>query len=166
MHSPNQTLHDERLNRYRIAMANGRPDRIPIRPFVAEAAAKVAGMTCQEVTQDYEKAFEAVRHCANAFDWDAVVPNMVYLWGAIPQVLGSRYYAVPGVGLVPDTRFQYLEPPEGEEWMRRLSGTVKPWPEAKSRLPEIEGDEAVVRKSWEGLDAWAYSFLWHCVVSF
>ena len=28
--------YDERLARYRIAMANGRPHRIPIRPFVAE----------------------------------------------------------------------------------------------------------------------------------
>ena len=118
MFPPSSPLYEERLDRYRIAMANGQPDRIPIRPFVAEAAAKVAGMSCQEVTQDYEKAFEAVRNCAATFDWDAVVPNMVYLWGAIPQVLGTRYYAVPGVGLAPDTGFQYLEPPEGEEWMR------------------------------------------------
>ena len=110
-------LYDQRLARYRTAMANGRPDCIPIRPFVAEFTAKVAGMTSQEVTQDYEKAFEAARICASRFDWDAVVPNMVYVWGGIPQVLGTRYYAIPGVGIAPDTGFQYLEPPEGEEWM-------------------------------------------------
>lgn len=99
-------------------MANGRPDRIPIRPFVAEFTAKVAGMTNQEVTQDYEKAFEAARICAQTFDWDAVVPNMVYMWGGIAQMLGTRYYSIPGVGIAPDTGFQYLEPPEGAEWMR------------------------------------------------
>jgi uroporphyrinogen-III decarboxylase len=110
-------LYQERLTRYRIAMANGRPDRIPIRPFAAELAAKAAGMSCQEVTQDYNKAFEASVVCARTYDWDAIVPNMVYLWGLIPQVLGTRYYAVPGVGLQPDTGFQYLEPPEGGEWM-------------------------------------------------
>lgn len=110
-------LYQERLNRYCTAMRNGTPDRIPIRPFVAEFTAKAAGMTCQDVTQDYEKAFEAARYCAKTFDWDAVVPNMVYVWGGIPQVLGSRYYAIPGVGLDPDTGFQYLEPPEGEAWM-------------------------------------------------
>lgn len=110
--------YDSRLARYRTAMANGRPDRIPIRPFVAEFTAKVAGMTNQEVTQDYEKAFEAARICARTFDWDAVVPNMVYVWGGIAQMLGTRYYSIPGVGIAPDTGFQYLEPPEGEEWMR------------------------------------------------
>jgi tRNA G10 N-methylase Trm11 len=30
---------DARLARYRTAMANGRPDQIPIRPFVAEFTA-------------------------------------------------------------------------------------------------------------------------------
>ena len=35
-------------------------ERLLIRPFVAEFTAKVAGFTCQEVTHDYNKAFEAV----------------------------------------------------------------------------------------------------------
>jgi len=112
-----QQRYQQRLDRYVTAMANGQPDTIPIRPFVAEFVAKYAGMTCQQVTQDYELAFEAVRRCATDFDWDAVVPNMVYVWGGIPQALGTRYYSIPGVGLGPDTGFQYLEPPEGQEWM-------------------------------------------------
>lgn len=113
--TPN-SIYEQKLNRYRTAMANGTPDTIPIRPFVAEATAKVANMTCQELTQDYEKAFEAVRICATTFDWDAVVPNMVYIWGLIPQVMGTRYYAIPGVGIDPNNCFQYLEPSEGA-WM-------------------------------------------------
>ena len=104
--------YEEKLNRYRTAMANGTPDMIPIRPFVAEATAKVANMSCQELTQDYEKAFEAVRISANTFDWDAVVPNMVYVWGLIPQIMGSRYYAIPGVGIDPNNCFQYLALPD------------------------------------------------------
>ena len=111
-------LYQQRMTRYTTAMANGQPDQIPIRPLVAEFAAKYAGMTSQQVTQSYELAFEAVRRCATDFDWDAVVPNMVYVWGGISQVLGSRYYAIPGVDIAPDTGFQYLEPAEGEEWMR------------------------------------------------
>jgi len=117
METKSSTLYQTRLDRYLTAMRGGVPDAIPIRPFVAEAAAKHAGMSNQQVTQDYRLAFEAVRRCARDFDWDAVVPNMVYLWGVIPQLLGTRYYAVPGVGLDGGSGFQYLEPPEGGEWM-------------------------------------------------
>lgn len=113
----NEQRYQERLDRYVTAMRGGQPDMVPIRPFVAEFTAKVAGMSSQQVTQDYRLAFEAARRCALEFDWDAVVPNMVYVWGVIPQLLGGRYYAIPGVGLGPGTGFQYLEPPEGEEWM-------------------------------------------------
>ena len=59
-------------------MHNGKPDMVPIRPFVAEFTAKYAGYTCQEVAHDYELAFAAARKCAAEFDWDAVVSNMVY----------------------------------------------------------------------------------------
>ena len=111
------SLYQDKLRRYRTAMANGTPDTIPIRPFLAEATAGIANMTCQELTQDYEKAFEAVRISAKAFDWDAVVPQMVYIWGLIPQVMGTRYYAIPGVGIEADNCFQYLEPADGA-WMQ------------------------------------------------
>jgi uroporphyrinogen-III decarboxylase len=108
----------ERLKRYVTAMRNEKPDRVPIRPFVAEFTAKYAGYTIQEVTQDYQKAFAAARKCAADFDWDAVVANMVYGWSGLTQAIGIKYYAVPGVELPPDTPFQYLEPPDDGAWMR------------------------------------------------
>jgi len=108
----------ERLKRYTTAMRNEKPDMVPIRPFVAEFTAKYAGYTCQEVTQDYEKAFAAARKCAADFDWDAVVGNMVYGWSGLTQAIGLKYYAVPGVDLPVDTGFQYLEPPEDAAWMQ------------------------------------------------
>jgi uroporphyrinogen-III decarboxylase len=111
-------LYQERLKRYLTAMRNEKPDCIPIRPFVAEFTAKYAGYTCQEVTHDYRKAFEAVLRCAKDFDWDAMVPNMVYVWTGLTQALGLRYYAVPGVDIPPDTPFQYREPPEQKAFMK------------------------------------------------
>ena len=45
-------------------------------------------------------------------------------------------------------------------------GSVVPWAEEKAELPEIVGDEALVRDTIGGIDAWAYAFLWHCVESF
>jgi uroporphyrinogen-III decarboxylase len=118
MSAATETLYAQRLKRYVTAMRNGKPDRVPIRPFVAELTAKYAGYTIQEVTQDYQKAFAAARKCAAEFDWDAVVGNMVYGWAGLVQAIGLRYYASPGVELPPDTPFQYLEPPEDEAWMR------------------------------------------------
>jgi uroporphyrinogen-III decarboxylase len=113
-----EQLYRQRLDRYVKAMRNEKPDRIPIRPFVAEFTAKYAGYTVQEVTQDYQKAFAAARRCAADFDWDAVVANMVYGWSGLTQAVGLKYYAMPGVEAPPDTGFQYLEPPENEAWMR------------------------------------------------
>jgi len=112
-----EELYAARLKRYVTAMRCGKPDRVPIRPFVAEFAAKYAGYTCQEVTHDYEKAFAAARRCAADFDWDATVGNMVYVWTGLTQAIGLKYYAVPGIDIDADTGFQYKEPPEEEAFM-------------------------------------------------
>ena len=113
-----EKLYAERLKRYVTAMRNEKPDRIPIRPFVAEFVAKYAGYTCQEVTHDYEKAFAATRKCAADFDWDAAVGNMVYVWTGLTQAIGLEYYAVPGIDISKDTGFQYKEPPEEDAFMK------------------------------------------------
>lgn len=113
-----EQLYSQRLNRYLIAMRNEKPDRVPIRPFVAEFTAKYAGYTCQEVVHDYEKAFAAARKCAADFDWDAIVPNMVYVWTGLTQAIGLRYYGIPGIGVPHNMGFQYIEPPEDKSFMR------------------------------------------------
>ncbi len=113
-----EQLYAERLKRYVTAMRNEKPDKIPIRPFVAEFTAKYAGYTCQEVTHDFEKAFAAARKCAADFDWDAVVGNMVYVWTGLTQAIGTKYYAVPGIDISPDIGFQYREPSEEEAFMK------------------------------------------------
>jgi len=113
-----EQLYQERLKRYVTAMRNGKPDRIPLRPFAAEFTAKYAGYTCQEVTHDYRQAFAAVRKCAADFDWDAVVANMVYVWTGLTQAIGLKYYAAPGVEIEADVGFQYLEPAEEKAFMK------------------------------------------------
>jgi hypothetical protein len=110
--------YQQRLARYVTAMRNETPDRVPIRPFVAEFTAKYAGMTCQEVVHDYQKAFDAAVKCARDFDWDAVVPNMVYVWTGLAQAAGLRYYGIPGIGIPHDVGFNYIEPVEDQAFMR------------------------------------------------
>ncbi len=113
-----EALYAERFTRYTTALRNGKPDRVPIRPFVAEFTATYAGYTCQEVTQDYTKAFDALIQCCRDFDWDAVVPNMVYVWSGITEALGLEYYGIPGIHIGPDTGFQYVEPPPERAYMK------------------------------------------------
>jgi len=109
----------QRLTRYVTAMRNGMPDRVPLRPFAAEFTARYAGFTCQEVTHDYRKAFEAVIRCCRDFDWDAAVPNMVYVWTGLTQAIGLRYYGVPGIDIGSDEGFQYREPSRQDAFMKR-----------------------------------------------
>jgi hypothetical protein len=66
-----EARYQSRLNRYVTAMRNGKPDMVPIRPFVAEFTGVHAGYTCQELAHDYKKALAAARKCAADFDWDA-----------------------------------------------------------------------------------------------
>jgi len=49
---------------------------------------------------------------------------------------------------------------------KRRPGVCVPWEEKVKELPTITGDAEVVRKVWEDVDALAYTFVWHCVVSF
>lgn len=118
MDAGTETRYRERLTRYVTALRNERPDQVPIRPFVAEFVAKYAGMTCQEVCHDYQRAFEATVQCARDFDWDAVVANMVYVWTGLSQAAGLRYYGIPGIGIPHTSGFNYIEPPEDEAFMR------------------------------------------------
>ncbi|MHB1038557.1 MAG: uroporphyrinogen decarboxylase family protein [Pirellulales bacterium] len=113
-----ESLYQTRLNRYVTAMRNGKPDMIPIRPFVAEFTGVYAGYTCQELAHDYELAFAAARKCAADFDWDAVVSNMVYVWTGLAQAIGLNYYGIPGIDIPADTGFQYREPPLENAFMR------------------------------------------------
>ena len=114
----NGLLYQERLTRYVTALRNEKPDKIPIRPFVAEFTAKYADMTCQEVVHDYSRAFEAAVRCAKDFDWDAVVANMVYVWTGLTQAAGLRYYGIPGIGIPHTVGFNYIEPSEEQAFMQ------------------------------------------------
>ena len=113
-----EQLYQERLNRYVTAMRNEKPDRIPMRPFVAEFTAKYAGYTCQDVSVSYQKAFDAALKTAADFDWDAVVPNMVYAYMGIAMAAGLRYYGIPGIHIPHTTGFNYIEPAEEDAFMK------------------------------------------------
>jgi hypothetical protein len=109
----------QRLHRYVTAMRNERPDRVPIRPFLAEFCGKLTGCDAMQQSHDFSAAFQAVRDTALALDCDALVGNMVYVWTGLTQALGLKYYSIPGLDGEADHGFQYLEPPDDQAWMRR-----------------------------------------------
>ncbi|MDR0901227.1 MAG: hypothetical protein LBM92_00460 [Opitutaceae bacterium] len=111
-------LYDARLRRFLTALNNKRPDRVPVRPLAAEFTGRHSGFTCQQLTQHYPDAFEAMIRCCKDYDWDAVPASMVYVWTGITDAAGIRYYGVPGVDVPADRGFQYIEPPEEEAFMR------------------------------------------------
>ena len=53
-----------------------------------------------------------------------------------------------------------------QEKPAREPGACIPWEEKRKELPEISGDEAIVKRTWEEVDALAYMYVWQCLLSF
>ncbi len=113
-----EKLYCRRLRRYVTALNNRKPDRVPVRPFAAEFTGRHAGYTCQQLSQNYQVAFDAMVQCCRDYDWDAVPASMVYVWTGITDAAGVKYYGVPGINMAEDFGFQYREPPEERAFMR------------------------------------------------
>lgn len=54
---------------------------------------------------------------------------------------------------------------EKKEVVRR-PGAAFPWEEKLKELGEIKGDAELIKKVWEDVDALAYVYIWHCLLSF
>jgi len=48
----------------------------------------------------------------------------------------------------------------------REPGVCVPWEEKRKELPEIAGDEEIVKRVWEQVDGFGYMYIWQCLVSF
>jgi hypothetical protein len=57
-------------------------------------------------------------------------------------------------------------PPGALKEMRIQPGVCIPWAQKSKETPEMTGDEAMVRRVWEEIDSFAYTYIWHCLVSF
>jgi len=100
-------------------MQNEKPDKVPIRPFIAEAIGKISGMNNQQITHVAQNAFDAAFETFKQFDWDAATANMVNLWTGMTESYGTTYYKVPGIQLDVNETYQYLEPATDEESLLR-----------------------------------------------
>ena len=49
---------------------------------------------------------------------------------------------------------------------KRDPGVCVSWEEKEKELPGVLGDEAIVKRVWEDIDALGYMYIWQCLLSF
>ncbi len=55
---------------------------------------------------------------------------------------------------------------EEKSEVKRPPGTCIPWEEKKQEFPPIQGDEELVKRQWEEIDALGYTYIWQILLSF
>ena len=85
-----EKLYTERLHRYVTACYNKKPDRIPIRLFAEELAAKYAGYNNFEAAVDHELQFDVNRKFAVDMKCDAIQTNSIVNWMGMMKALGWK----------------------------------------------------------------------------
>jgi hypothetical protein len=50
--------------------------------------------------------------------------------------------------------------------VQRPPGTCIPWEEKRKEFPPIPGDENLVKRTWEEVDALGYMYIWQILLSF
>jgi hypothetical protein len=114
MESKSEALYRERLGRYVAANYNYRPDRVPLRVFAEEFAAKYCGYSNYEVACDLELQFDVNRRFAVQAGIDAIQTNSIVNWFGMQKALGWGI-TFPGIGLPVDGSNQWMEPATEEE---------------------------------------------------
>ncbi len=49
---------------------------------------------------------------------------------------------------------------------KRPPGSCVPWEEKRKEFPQIAGDEELVKRQWEEIDALGYVYIWQILLSF
>jgi hypothetical protein len=112
--------YEERLKRYVTACYNGKPDRIPIRIFAEEVAAKYSGYDNFEAAVDHELQFDVNRKFAVELNCDAIQTNSIVNWMGMMKALGWKGIVFPGIGLPVQSCTQWTEPGDEENAFLRF----------------------------------------------
>lgn len=110
MEKTKEHLYEERLKRYLAACYNLKPDRIPIRIFAEEFAAKYCGYSNFQTACDHRLQFKVNRVFAEKEGVDAIQTNSIVNWMGMMKAIGWNGIRFPGIGLPVDTCNQWLEP--------------------------------------------------------
>lgn len=116
-----ERLYNERAARYFCAMGGGTPDRIPMRFFLQEAAARYMGYTNQQVACDYNLAFEVTRKAGEKLGVDSVMLNAIWSNYGLAKAASWKYLYIPGVDVDMGSVNQFGEPAFEDELFLRAS---------------------------------------------
>jgi len=105
-----EDLYRQRLTRYVTALYNQKPDRVPLRIFAEEFAAKYCGYTNYEVACNHELQFDVNRRFAVETGIDAIQTNSIVNWFGMQKALGWKGITFPGIGLPVSATNQWSEP--------------------------------------------------------
>jgi len=50
--------------------------------------------------------------------------------------------------------------------LKAKPGICIPWEEKRKELPRISGDENILKRIWEEIESYGYSFIWQILLSF
>lgn len=114
MQLDSRQAYQNRLTRYVSANYNEKPDRIPLRIFAEEFAAKYCGYDNYEVAVNHELQFDINRRFAVETGIDAIQTNSVVNWFGMQKALGWEGITFPGIGLPVNSVNQWSEPKSEE----------------------------------------------------
>ncbi|CEP66116.1 Uroporphyrinogen decarboxylase (URO-D) [Moorella glycerini] len=110
--SNKEKLYQERLQRYQVTLAGGKPDKVPVVFPLGEWVIKYANVTFQEAYYDVDKSTEIIARVLTDVDCDTMFGSITPGPG-IFNSFGCKLYRFPGIHLGEDCAFQYVE----EEYM-------------------------------------------------
>ncbi len=97
-----------RVKRLSDAIRLGKPDRVPVTPFLGEFVATYAGYTQKEITYDAVKAIDAAKRCTLELDFDAKTaaarPD-----GRVWEILDNKQRNWPGRDMPDNGSPQFIE---------------------------------------------------------
>jgi len=120
MNLSNEDLYKQRFTRYMAALNNQKPDRVPLRIFAEEFAAKFCGYSNYEVACNHELQFDVNRKFAVETGTDAIQTNSIVNWFGMQKALGWNGITFPGIGIPVDEINQWNEPATEEEAFLKL----------------------------------------------
>ncbi len=102
-------------------------------------------------------------------DANAIIQNDAQIENVREMTEFTRGYGVYPGGSTPAPSICPPASPNGKPQFvetARKPGVCFPWEEKLKELPAISGDPALYQRIWEENEAWAYAFIWHCLLSF
>lgn len=127
--------------------------------------------TLQEVSDYTKKVIDTLGpEGGYILDASAIIQNDAKVENVRAMTDTAREYGV--YGGAPSAK-PPLPPGEGnqpEQFVKyhphKKPGVCIPWADKRKEIPEIKGDEEIVQRVWEENEAWAYTYIFHCLLSF